>query len=85
REEVRSFRVTGTGVPLGAVETAASLNDDGSVSVAISGSPFETLSVYAADSVTGEFAPVVKIGLDENGQGSYNSPTEGDHRFFQVK
>ena len=31
------------------------------------------------------FATVVKIGLDENGQGSYNSPTEGDHRFFQVK
>ena len=84
-EKVRSFQVSGTGVPLGAPQTTASLTDDGDVSLSVSGEPFTTLSVYAADALTGEFKPVVKIGLDENGQGNYNTPVEGAQRFFQVK
>jgi len=84
-EKVRSFQVSGTGVPLGAPQTTASLTDDGDVNLSVSGEPFTTLSVYAADALTGEFKPVVKIGLDENGQGNYNTPVEGAQRFFQVK
>jgi len=84
-EKVRSFQVSGTGVPLGAPQTTASLTDDGDVSLSVSGEPFTTLSVYAADALTGEFKPVVKIGLDANGQGNYNTPVEGAQRFFQVK
>jgi hypothetical protein len=84
-EKVRSFQVSGTGVPLGAPQTTASLTDDGDVSLRVSGEPFATLSVYAADALTGEFKPVVKIGLDQNGQGNYNTPVEGAQRFFQVK
>ena len=84
-EKVRSFRVSGTGVPLGAPQTTASLTDDGDVSLSVSGEPFTTLSVYAADALTGEFKPVVKIGLDQNGRGNYNTPVEGAQRFFQVK
>jgi hypothetical protein len=84
-EKVRSFQVSGTGVPLGAPQTTASLTDDGDVSLSVSGEPFTTLSVYAADVLTGEFKPVVKIGLDQNGKGTYNTPTEGAERYFQVK
>lgn len=84
-EKVRSFQVTGTGVPLGAPQTTASLTDDGDVSLSVSGQPFTTLSVYAADVLTGDFKAIVKIGLDENGKGTYNTPVEGAERFFQVK
>jgi hypothetical protein len=84
-EKVRSFQVSGTGVPLGAPQTTASLTDDGDVSLSVSGESFTTLSVYAADVLTGEFKPVVKIGLDQNGKGTYNTPTEGAERYFQVK
>lgn len=84
-EKVRSFQVSGTGVPLGAPQTTASLTDNGDVSLSVSGEPFTTLSVYAADVLTGEFKPVVKIGLDQNGNGTYNTPTEGAQRYFQVK
>lgn len=85
REEVRSFQVSGTGVPLGAPVTTAALTDEGDMSLSVSGEPFTTLSVYAADALTGDFKAVVKIGLDENGQGTYNTPVEGAQRFFQVK
>jgi hypothetical protein len=84
-EKVRSFQVSGTGVALGAPQTTASLTDDGDVSLSVSGEPFSTLSVYAADVLTGEFQPVVKIGLDQNGEGTYNTPTNGAERYFQVK
>jgi hypothetical protein len=84
-EEVRSFEVTGTGVPLGAAQTEASLNDDGSVSLGVSGSPFESLSIYSASVVDAEFKPIVKIVLDADGKGSYNTASDADQRFFQVK
>ncbi|MBT3594816.1 MAG: hypothetical protein HN505_02480, partial [Verrucomicrobia bacterium] len=84
-EEVRSFEVTGTGVPLGAAQTEASLNDDGSVSLGVSGSPFESLSIYSASVVDAEFKPIVKIVLDSDGKGSYNTASDADQRFFQVK
>ncbi len=84
-EVVRSFEVTGTGVPLGAAQTEASLNDDGSVSLGVSGSPFESLSIYSASVVDAEFKPIVKIVLDADGKGSYNTASDADQRFFQVK
>jgi hypothetical protein len=84
-EKVRSFQVTGTGVPLGAPQTTASLTDNGDISLGVAGTPYSTLSVYAADALTGEFKPVVKIGLDANGNGSYNTPAVGAQRYFQVK
>ena len=84
-EEVRSFEVTGTGVPLGAAQTEASLNDDGSVSLGVSGSPFESLSIYSASVVDAEFKPIVKIVLDADGKGSYNTASDAEQRFFQVK
>jgi hypothetical protein len=84
-EVVRSFEVTGTGVPLGAAQTEASLNDDGSVSLGVSGSPFESLSIYSASVVDAEFKPIVKIVLDADGNGSYNTASDADQLFFQVK
>jgi hypothetical protein len=84
-EVVRSFEVTGTGVPLGAAQTEASLNDDGSVSLGVSGSPFESLSIYSASVVDAEFTPIVKIVLDADGKGSYNTASDAEQRFFQVK
>ncbi|MBT5478389.1 MAG: hypothetical protein HOK45_04890, partial [Verrucomicrobia bacterium] len=75
----------GTGVPLGAAQTEASLNDDGSVSLGVSGSPFESLSIYSASVVDAEFKPIVKIVLDADGKGSYNTASDADQRFFQVK
>jgi hypothetical protein len=84
-EKVRSFEVSGTGVPLGAAQTEASLNDDGSVNLGVSGSPFQSLSIYSASVVDAEFKPIVKIVLDENGKGSFNTAADADQRFFQVK
>ena len=84
-EKVRSFEVSGTGVPLGAAQTEASLNDDGSVNLSVSGSAFQSLSIYSASVVDGEFKPIVKIVLDENGKGSFNTSSDADQRFFQVK
>jgi uncharacterized protein with FMN-binding domain len=84
-EKVRSFEVSGTGVPLGAAQTSASLNEDGSVNLGVSGSPFQSLSIYSASVVDGEFKPIVKIVLDESGKGSFNTAADQDQRFFQVK
>jgi hypothetical protein len=84
-EKVRSFNVTGTGVPLGAAQTVAKLNDDGSIGISTQGQPFQELSVYASSDVDGSYDPVVKIMLDENGKGTFNANTEEAQRFFQVK
>ena len=85
-EKVRSFNVTGTGVPLGAAQTVAKLNDDGSIGISTQGQPFqEPASVYASSDVDGSYDPVVKIMLDENGKGTFNANTEEAQRFFQVK
>jgi hypothetical protein len=84
-EKVRSFNVTGTGVPLGAAQTVAKLNDDGSIGISTQGQPFQELSVYASSDVDGSYDPVVKLMLDENGKGTFNANTEEAQRFFQVK
>jgi len=84
-EKVRSIEVSGTGVPLGAAQTEASLNEDGSVNLSVTGSAFQSLSIYSASEVDGEFKPIVKIVLDENGKGSFNTLADWDQRFFQVK
>ena len=84
-EKVRSFNVTGTGVPLGAAQSVAKINDDGSIGISTQGQPFQELSVYASSDVDGSYDPVVKIMLDENGKGTFNANTEEAQRFFQVK
>ena len=84
-EKVRSFNVTGTGVPIGAPQSVAKLNDDGSIGISTQGQPFQELSIYASGAVDGSYDPIVKLMLDENGRGTFNTETEEGQRFFQVK
>jgi hypothetical protein len=84
-EKSRFFNVTGTGIPLGAAQSVASLDDDGNLSVSTSGQPFQQMSVYKAGKVNGEFTPILKVMLDENGQSTFKTETNGDQGYFQVK
>jgi len=84
-EKSRFFNVTGTGIPLGAAQSVASLDDDGNLSVSTSGQPFQEMSVYKAGEVNGEFTPILKVMLDENGQSTFKTETSGDQGYFQVK
>jgi hypothetical protein len=84
-EKSRFFNVTGTGIPLGAAQSVASLDDDGNLSVSTSGQPFQQMSVYKAGEVNGEFTPILKVMLDENGQSTFKTEISGDQGYFQVK
>jgi hypothetical protein len=84
-EKSRFFNVTGTGIPLGAAQSVASLDDDGNLSVSTSGQPFQQMSVYKAGEANGEFTPILKVMLDENGQSTFKTETSGDQGYFQVK
>jgi len=84
-EKTRFFTVTGTGIPLGAAQSVARLNDDGSLSISTSGQPFQQMSVYKAGEANGEFTPILKVMLDENGQSTFKTETSGDQGYFQVK
>jgi hypothetical protein len=84
-EKTRFFTVTGTGIPLGAAQSVARLNDDGSLSISTSGQPFQQMSVYKAGEANGEFTPILKVMLDENGQSTFKTETTGDQGYFQVK
>jgi hypothetical protein len=84
-EKTRFFQVTGSGIPLGAAQSVARINDDGSLSISTSGQPFQQMSVYKAGEVNGEFTPILKVMLDENGQSTFKTETSGDQGYFQVK
>jgi hypothetical protein len=84
-EKTRFFTVTGTGIPLGAAQSVARLNDDGSLSISTSGQPFQQMSVYKAGEANGEFTPILKVMLDENGQSTFKTETSGDQGYFQLQ
>jgi hypothetical protein len=43
------------------------------------------MSVYKAGEANGEFTPILKVMLDENGQSTFETETSGDQGYFQVK
>lgn len=86
-EKVRSWRVSGTGVPLGAPTVSGTTNADGNFQLNVSGSAGQELTVYSTGDVTSEWQPLVKMVLNDAGSGSYvdGSTQENDAQFFKVE